>query len=75
MLWRLKVVAALIMLATILPIRSSFAQVDLSGEWGAKGPKDAPDAEIGDYTGLPVNEQARMRADTWDAEKWAQIEH
>jgi hypothetical protein len=65
----------LFLLASLLAARASFAQVDLSGEWGEKGPKDAPDAEIGDYTGLPINDQARMRADTWDAEKWTEIEH
>lgn len=75
MTWRLEVMASLLILATTLPGHSAFAQADLSGEWGQRGPKDAPDAEIGDYTGLPINEQARMRADTWDAEKWTQIEH
>jgi hypothetical protein len=53
----------------------ALAQVDLSGEWGDRGPKDAPDAEIGDYAGLPINAEARMRADTWDAEKLTEIEH
>ena len=26
--------------------------------------------EIGDYTGLPVNDAARLRADSWTASKW-----
>jgi hypothetical protein len=73
--WHIKLQAPLILLATLLLTHSAFGQVDLSGEWGARGPKDAPDAEIGDYTGLPINDQARMRADAWDAEKWTQIEH
>ena len=33
--------------------------------------EDAPERsdgpEIGDYTGLPINDAARMRADSWDA--------
>jgi hypothetical protein len=55
------------------------AQVDLSGEWGQKMHEDAPERgagpEIGNYTGLPVNERARMQADSWDAAKWTQPEH
>ena len=56
-----------------------FAQTELSGQWGQKLHEDEPERgagpEIGDYTGLPVNDQARMRADSWDAQKWEMIEH
>jgi hypothetical protein len=55
------------------------AQVDLSGEWGQKMHEDAPERgagpEIGDYTGLPINDRARLQADSWDAAKWTQMEH
>src|SRR5215467_7811704 len=55
------------------------AQVDLSGEWGQKIHEDAPERgagpEIGDYTGLPINDRARMQADSWDAAKWLMPEH
>ena len=30
--------------------------------------------EIGDYTGLPINDAARLRADSWDAAKWTMPE-
>src|SRR6266571_5906375 len=57
----------------------AFAQVDLSGEWGQKVHEDAPERgagpEIGDYTGLPINDRARMQADSWDAAKWLMLEH
>jgi hypothetical protein len=57
----------------------SFAQVDLGGEWGQKihedEPERVPGPEIGDYTGTPVNDAARMRADAWDAQKWEMVEH
>ena len=57
----------------------ALAQVDLSGEWGQKMHEDAPERgggpEIGDYTGLPVNDRARLQADSWDAGKWTQMEH
>ena len=67
-------VAALV----FVPIHG-FAQVDMSGEWQQKQHEDQPERgagpEIGDYTGLPVNAEARARADAWDAEKWTQPEH
>ena len=75
MLRRIKVIVPLLIFATVFLAQVACAQTDLSGEWGGKGIKDAADAEIGDYTGLPVNDQGRMRADSWDAEKWTQIEH
>jgi len=51
------------------------AQIDLSGEWAPRLHEDVNhrnDAigggpRIGDYTGLPINEAARRRADAWDA--------
>jgi hypothetical protein len=56
-----------------------FAQVDLSGEWAQKVHEDQPERgagpDIGDYTGIPINDEARSRADGWDAEKWTQPEH
>jgi hypothetical protein len=50
------------------------AQYDLSGMWAQRFHEDLPERgegpEIGDYTGLPVNDAARLRADSWDASKW-----
>ena len=47
------------------------AQSDLSGEWAGHLYEDlayrGPGAEIGEYLGLPINEAARMKADSWDA--------
>jgi len=52
----------------------AFAQKDLSGMWAQRFHEDLPERgggpEIGDYSGLPVNDAARRRADTWDASKW-----
>jgi hypothetical protein len=31
--------------------------------------------DIGDYTGLPINDRARMQADSWDATNWTLHEH
>ena len=46
-------------------------QVDISGEWAARVHEDqphrGPGAELGDYTGLPINDAARQKASHWDA--------
>src|SRR3954471_14151712 len=54
------------------PVR---AQADLSGEWANLLHEDVNhrnDAigggpRVGDYRGLPINDAARLRADSWDA--------
>jgi len=47
------------------------AQIDLTGEWAPRFSEDQPERipgpEIGDYLGLPINDAARFKADTWDA--------
>ena len=57
---------------------TAHAQVDLSGAWGQRFHEDAPERgagpEIGDYLGLPVNDAARLRADSWTAGKWTMLE-
>jgi hypothetical protein len=57
--------------ATSLP---ALAQRDLAGMWGQRFHEELPERgagpEIGDYTGIPVNDAARLRADSWDAAKW-----
>jgi hypothetical protein len=49
----------------------AFAQVDFSGEWSQKYFEDqqerVPGGELGDYSGMPLNDAARLRADSWDA--------
>ena len=46
-------------------------QMDPSGEWAPLFHEDnserIPGPEIGDYLGLPINDAARLRADSWDA--------
>jgi hypothetical protein len=58
--------AALVLIAV-----PAWAQVDIAGEWAARVHEDqphrAPGAELGDYTGLPINAAARQKADHWDA--------
>src|SRR5688572_30782060 len=56
----------------------AFAQVDLAGEWARDNHEDqphrAPGAELGDYTGHPLNEAARQKAESWDASILSQPE-
>lgn len=48
-----------------------FAQIDFSGEWAPRfyedQPERVPGPDLGDYLGLPINDAARMRAQTWNA--------
>jgi hypothetical protein len=57
---------------------SVLAHVDLAGGWGQRFHEDLPERgagpDIGDYTGLPINDAARLRADSWDAGKWTMPE-
>jgi hypothetical protein len=55
-----------------------YAQVDLSGEWSQRYHEDqverVPGGELGDYTGLPLTDAARLRADSWDAASYGLVE-
>lgn len=64
--------SALLACAFLLAALPASAQVaDISGEWMPRIHEDQahriPGAEIGDYTGLPINDAARQKAATWDA--------
>ena len=64
-------VPVLLLVAMLLLAIPAFAQVDFSGEWAPRfyedQPERVPGPELGDYLGLPINDAARMRADTWSA--------
>jgi hypothetical protein len=53
--------------------RPAFAQIDFSGEWAPLYHEDSPERlpgpELGDYLELPLNDAARMRADSYDADR------
>ena len=55
------------------------AQRDLTGEWAPRFHEDQPERipgpEIGDYLGLPINDAARLRGDSWDASLLTLPEH
>jgi hypothetical protein len=58
----------------VLASGTALGQRDLAGMWAQRFHEDLPERgagpEIGDYTGLPINDAARLRADSWDAAKW-----
>jgi hypothetical protein len=64
-------IAVSVVILLALTATPSFAQIDFSGEWAPRHhedqPERAPGPELGDYLGIPINEAARMRADTWNA--------
>ena len=76
-------VASVVIVVAALGCTPAFAQVDLSGEWANLLHEDVNhrnDAigggpRIGDYTGLPINDAARARADAWDAAIYTLPEH
>jgi hypothetical protein len=49
----------------------AYAQVNLIGVWSARAHEDfedrIPGPMLGDYTGVPINEANRLRAQTWSA--------
>ena len=59
--------------AALLAALPAFAQVDFTGEWSPLYHEDAPERgpgpELADYTELPINDAARLQADSWDADR------
>ncbi len=54
-----------------VPCPAKAQQIDLSGEWSTIYHEDSPHRgagpELGDYSGLPINEAGRLKAESWDA--------
>src|SRR5512132_998160 len=75
---RAAIASAMLVMAT-LASRPAFAQMSLVGEWSPRYHEDQPDRipgpELGDYTGLPLNDGARLAADSWDASRLTLREH
>jgi glyoxylase-like metal-dependent hydrolase (beta-lactamase superfamily II) len=71
--------ASCLLLAGMLHGTPALAQLDLSGEWSARYHEDQPHRipgpELGDYTGLPLNDAGRLKADSWDASILTLREH
>ena len=72
------IVGAIVAAALVMPGRA-YAQIDFNGVWAPifheDQPERVPGPDIGDYAGLPINDAARMKADTWDASILTLPEH
>jgi glyoxylase-like metal-dependent hydrolase (beta-lactamase superfamily II) len=72
-------VGRLLVWLTVAASSPVFAQRDLAGEWSAlyheDQPHRIPGPELGDYTGLPLNDASRLKADSWDASILTLREH
>jgi hypothetical protein len=69
---RARILTCLICIAVLCATRSSaFAQVDFSGEWALRMHEDqpwrGPGQQIGEFEGLPINAEARRKAESWNA--------
>ena len=57
----------------------ALAQRDVAGNWTAlyheDQPHRIPGPDLGDYTGLPLNDAGRLKADSWDASILTLREH
>jgi hypothetical protein len=67
---------SILFIATLVPV-SGFAQIDLSGYWHSPMQEDALERGggplSGEYVGIPLNDAARMRADSWSASLLNQV--
>jgi hypothetical protein len=62
-----------VLLSLAISSAPTLAQVDFSGNWAPLFHEDQPERlpgpELGDYSGIPVNEAARLRADAYDSDR------
>jgi hypothetical protein len=76
---RYALMASLLLLVMMLFNIPAFAQIDLVGEWAPQFHEDQPERvggpNVGDYSGLPINEAARFMADAWEASILSVPEH
>jgi hypothetical protein len=67
------IVRLALVLAMLACSPPAFAQFDFAGQWAPLFHEDYPERlpgpELGDYMGIPINEAARLRADSYDADR------
>jgi hypothetical protein len=63
----------LVLLLTVSATPALAQDIDFTGQWNPifheDGPERLPGPELADYLGLPINDAARMRADTYDSDR------
>jgi cyclase len=64
---------SLLALAAFFPREALLGQILLDGEWSPRYHEDQPERipgpELADYLGLPINDAARQRAESWNASR------
>jgi glyoxylase-like metal-dependent hydrolase (beta-lactamase superfamily II) len=70
------IVAAWLLVLGAAPV---CAQINFVGEWAGRYHEDQPDRvpgeEPGDFSGVPLNEAARLFGDSWDVARHSVLEH
>lgn len=70
---RFNQVAIFLVLCGFLPGRAAFGQILLDGEWSPLYHEDQPERipgpDLADYLGLPINDAARLFAESWNASR------
>jgi hypothetical protein len=65
------VLLVVVLVSTVVPAASQ--EIDFAGSWAPiyheDGPERLPGPELGDYLGLPINDAARLRADSYDGDR------
>ena len=76
--WKSAVRGALVV-AAVLSAAPASAQISFVGDWSGRYHEDQPDRvpgeEPGDFSGIPLNEAARMFGDSWDVARHSVLEH
>ncbi len=66
-------IAGLVLLLVCSARTAGAQEVDFTGQWvpifHEDGPERLPGAELADYAGLPINDAARLRGDTYDPDR------
>jgi len=75
-----RTMCGIVALAAVVAVAApASAQISLVGEWSPRYHEDqldrVPGPELGDYTGLPITDGARLAADSWDASRLTLREH
>jgi len=72
------ITSIIVLLGTLLTSGSAFAQIDLSGVWGfvrgQYGQENAGGSDIGDFTGIPINDEGRAVGLSFSAAQWSEPE-
>jgi len=75
---RIRTVAPWFLMAGLMGMPAP-AQVLVSGDWQTLMHEDQPERaqgpDLGDYLGIPINDAARLRAESWDASRLTLQEH